>query len=143
MDMSGEIRVKTDRKYKNLYNDLKNYAFGDMHEIFFLCTCLAHKNNKRKPLEAGEDRFWSRTFTPEEYASFYAIMLESHDMDLNVLKEDKKVIEEMEALANAGMEILIEEFLEDYLVGDNKLEKGISRELPKTILHYIFENAEA
>ena len=66
MNMSGDIRVKTDRKYRNLYNDLKNFAVGDMHELFFLCSCLGFRAKKKKSLGSnGEDRFWSRTITPE------------------------------------------------------------------------------
>ena len=74
MNMSGDIRVKTDRKYRNLYNELKNFAFGDMHELFFLCSCLGFRTKKKKNLGGnGEDRFYSRTITPEEYACYYAI----------------------------------------------------------------------
>ena len=40
MSFSEDIRVKTEQKYKTLYNELKNFAVGDMHELFFLCACL-------------------------------------------------------------------------------------------------------
>ena len=112
MSMSGEIRVRTESKYKNLYNDMRNFALGDMHEFFFLCACLGYKAGKPKELGSGaEDRFWSKTFTPDEYACFYAMILEKKDMELSSIADDKVVIAEMEKYANAGMEILIDDFL--------------------------------
>ena len=115
MNMSGDIRVKTDRKYRNLYNDLKNFAVGDMHELFFLCSCLGFRAKKKKSLGSnGEDRFWSRTITPEEYACYYAMMLEESNMDLSAIKDDTKIISEMEKYANAGMGSLLDNFLSEY-----------------------------
>lgn len=141
MNMSGEIRVKTDKKYKNLYNDLKNFAVGDMHELFFLCACLGFREDKKMPLDSnGEDRFWSKTITPDEYACYYAMVLEKNGMDLSTIKDDKLVIAEIEKYANAGMESLISECLSDYLVKkDLKLDPTTSRELPKVLLFYINE----
>ncbi len=146
MNMTGDIRVKTDQLHKNLYNELKNFAVGDMHELFFLCTCLGYKAKKKKPLgNKGEDRFWSRTITPEEYACFYAIMLEENEMNLSAIKDDKIVITEMEKHANAGMEILIEEFLSDYLIKSGtelKLDSTYSKELPKGLLIFIYDHLQ-
>ena len=140
MNMSGEIRVKTDKKYKNLYNDLKNLAFGDMHELFFLCVCLGYTANKPKTLGSnGEERFWSRTITPEEYACYYAMVLEKNNIDLSTIKDDKSVIAEMERYANAGMEILLEEFLDEYCSADYKIDSTHSKELPRALLHFIYE----
>jgi len=146
MNMSGDIRVKTSNQYKHLYNELKNFAVGDMHELFFLCVCLAYRANKKKVLGTnGEDRFWSKTITPEEYACFYAIMLEENEMDLEAIKDDKIVLAEIEKYANAGMEILLEEFLSDYLIKNKtelKLNTADSKELPKALLHFIYEQLQ-
>lgn len=147
MNMSGDIRVKTSNKYKHLYNELKNFAVGDMHELFFLCVCLGYRAQKsRKNLGAdGEDRFWSKTITPEEYACFYAIMLEDRGMNLEAIKDDKIVIAEMEKYANAGMEILIDGFLSEYLIQNRtelKLNTTDSQEIPKALLYYIYEQLQ-
>lgn len=140
MNMSGDIRVKTDKKYRNLYNDLKNLAFGDMHELFFLCACLGYRAKQMKSLGPnGEERFWSRTITPEEYACYYAMVLEKNNMDLSITKDDKLVIVEMEKYANSGMEILLEELLNEYCNADYKLDSVYSKELPKALLHFIRE----
>jgi len=140
MNMSGDIRVKTDSKYRYLYNDLKNFAFGDMHELFFLCSCLGFRAKKKKNLGSnGEDRFYSRTITPEEYACYYAMMLEENDMDLSAIKDDTTIISEMEKYANAGMGILLDDFLSEYCSSGLKLDSSISKELPKTLLHFIYE----
>jgi hypothetical protein len=147
MNMSGDIRVKTSNQYKHLYNELKNFAVGDMHELFFLCVCLAYRANKKKKALGtnGEDRFWSKTITPEEYACFYAIMLEENETNLEAIKDDKVVLAEIEKYANAGMEILLEEFLSDYLMKNKtelKLNPADSKELPKALLHFIYEQLQ-
>ena len=143
MKMTGDIRVRTDKKYRNLYNDLKNFVARDMHEIFFICACLGYTKGKKKPLgREGDDRFWSGTITPEEYASYYAMLIESKDMDFSVIADDKAVIAEMEKYANAGMEIVIDDLLDDYMIDktDNlRLDPSCSKELPKILLAYIYE----
>ena len=145
MKLSGEIRVRTDRNYRTLYNDFRNFVAKDMHEIFFLCSCLAYREGKRKPLgRDGDDRFWSSTITPEEYASFYAMMIESREMDFSSIADDKLVIAAMEEYANAGMEILMEEVLDDYTLdrGDDlRLDPSCPKELPKVMLAYIYDKA--
>jgi hypothetical protein len=34
MKLSGDIRVQTDKRYRGIYNDLRNFVAKDMHEIF-------------------------------------------------------------------------------------------------------------
>ena len=144
MNMSGEIRVKTNKKHKNLYNDMKNFAVGDMHELFFLCACLGFREKKKASLGAnGEERFWSKTITPDEYACFYAMVLEENNMELSAIKDDKSVIAEIEKYADAGMEILIDECLSDFLLKKElRLDPTTSRELPRTLLFYINEKLQ-
>lgn len=143
--MAGDIRVKTDVKYKTIYNDMKNFALGDMHELFFLCACLGYKHNLRKPLGPhGDDRFYSHTISPEEFACYYAMVLEKNDMDLSSIEDDKVVISEIEEYANGGMEYLIRELLSDYMTSEGilKLEKsGYAKELPKILLGFIHEQS--
>jgi hypothetical protein len=143
MKMDDNIRVRTDRKYQTLYNDLKNFAFGDMHEIFFLCVSLGYKAKKQKSLGKDRDeRFWSRTITPDEWACYYAIMIEANNMDFSSIQDDKQVIACMEEYANAGMEILLDEFLSGYIVNGSEgptLVSSGSQELPKIVLSYIYE----
>lgn len=145
MNMAGDIRVRTDRRHRTLYNDLRNFVAKDMHEIFFLCACLGFRVGKRKPLgRDGDDRFWSSTITPEEYASFYAMVIESSDMNFSAIADDKSVIAAMEEYANAGMQILLEDVLADYTLdrGDDlRLDGSCSKELPKVLLAYVYEKA--
>jgi hypothetical protein len=111
-----------------------------MHELFFLSSCLGFRAKKKKNLGGnGEDRFWSRTITPEEYACYYAMMLEESDMDLSVIKDDRLIISEIEKYANAGIELLLDDFLSEYCSSGLKLDPSISKELPKALLHFIYE----
>jgi hypothetical protein len=145
MNMAGDIRVRTDRRYKTLYNDFRNFVVKDMHEMFFLCACLGYNEGKQKPLgRDGDDRFWSSTITPEEYASFYAMVIESKDMDFSTIADDKSVVAAMEEYANAGVQILLEDLLEDYTMTrgeDVRLDPSCSKELSKVLLAYVNEKA--
>lgn len=145
MNMSGDIRVRTDRHYKSLYNELRNLAVGDMHELFFMCACLGYLSGERKQLgRDGEDRFWSSTFSSDEYASFYAMMIQRSDMDFNAISDDKAVIRTMEEYANSGMEILLRDAMSDFVLssnGDITLDPSLKKELPKALLAFLHERA--
>lgn len=142
MNMSGDIRVKTDQRYRTLYNDLKNFIGKDMHQLFFLCACIGYREGKPKPLgKAGDDRFYSKTITPEEYACFCAMMIEENSMDFSVIQDDKAVIARMEEYANGGMEILLDDFLSDHLIGQRNEPHVLAQEteIPRMFLNFIHE----
>lgn len=145
MKMDGQIRVETDGRYSKLYNDLKNVVVGDFHELFFVCACLGYKHKKSKPLgKTHEARFWSNTVNPREWACYYAMLLEENDMNFTAIQDDKAVIARIEEYANAGMEILLDQFLSDYIVKskeESQMDPGASKELPKTFLHFVFDQA--
>ena len=143
MKMDGEIRVKTDKAHGFLYNELKNCVVGEFHELFFICACLGFKNKKAKALGTEKDpRFWSSTIKPREWACYYAMILEENEMDFQSVQDDKQVISRIEEYANGGLNLLIEDFLKDYLMHnstDIQIDQSVSRELPKTFLHYIYD----
>ena len=69
------------------------------------------------------------------------MILKENNMDLTAIEDDKLVIAEIEKYANAGMDILIEEFLSDYLIKsgtDYKLDSTYSKELPKDLLNFVY-----
>lgn len=143
MSMDRTIRVKTDRKYKTLYRQMANLVVGESHELFFVCACLGFQQLRREPLgKRGDDRFWSGTITPEEWACFYAMHLSKHKMDFQMLQDDEKVMAAIEEYANGGMAILIKELLCDYATAtdeDVSLDVVRCTELPKVFLNYVFE----
>lgn len=144
MKMDSNIRVRTDRRHRTLYNQIRSHALGDNHELFFLCVCLARKHKAPKSLgRSGDDRFWSGTIEPEEWCCYYAIVLEETDMDFEHVADDKSVIGRIEEYANGGMEILINDCLKDYLSAsyddELSLDMNAAHELPKTLLGYFFE----
>lgn len=142
MNMAGDIRVRTDLHHKGLYNDFRNFVAKDMHEIFFLCACLGFRAGTRKPLgRDGDDRFWSSTITPEEYANYYAMVIDTNDMNFAAITDDKKVVAIMEEYANAGMDILMTDVLSDYTMvkgEDLRIDPSCSGELPKVLLAYVY-----
>lgn len=149
MNMDGQIRVFTDAKYKELYNNMKSRGVvEDFHELFFVCACIGYRKKKRVPLDKREERFWSRTITPKEWACYYAMLLELNGNNFNVITDDKQVIATIQEFANGGMEVLIQDFLGNYLLpgqrdGDPQLDPQCTDELPKHFVHHIFEEAES
>jgi len=149
MKMDGKIRVSTDAKYKELYNNMKSKGVVvDSHDLFFCCACLGYRDKKTVTLKKSEDRFWSSTIKPTEWACYYAMILEQNDFDYAKVSDDKAVMEKIEEYANAGMEILIAEFLDSYLLASSKstypqLDNTHCKELPKHFLHFIFEQSES
>ena len=144
MKMDTSIRVRTDRKYRTLYNQLRSHALGDSHELFFLCACLASKRQRSKPLgRNGDDRFWSATIEPEEWCCYYAMVLEESLMDFAQIADDKTVMARIEEYANGGMDILIEECLKDYVAAPSGeelvIDMNAAKELPKALLSYFYE----
>jgi len=147
MKMDGNIRVATDARYKELYNNMKNNgAVDDFHELFFLCACIGYRKGVQASIKKRDDRFWSRTITPPEWACYYAMVLEQNDFDYEKVSEDKEILAIIEGYANAGMEFLIENFLGDYLISSSKnadpqLDPTCCKELPKQFVHFIFEQS--
>lgn len=148
MKMDGQIRVKTDGRYGRLYNDLKNTAVGEFHELFFVCACIGYKERRCKPIDKSRgdrERFWSNTILPREWACYYAMVLADNEMDFGSIQDDKLVLGAVEEYANAGMEILIEQFLGDYLISadpEPQLDPAASRELSKHLLHHVYERID-
>lgn len=145
MKMSVDIRVKTEKRYAGLYKDLKEYAMGDSHEVFFLCACLGFKRGKRTPLKNSEDRFWSKTISSNEYSSYYAMIVKENDFDFSSIANDKDVLSRIEQYANFGIEILLKDFLSDYLAKDSpepRIDRTVSKELGKSLLYQIYAKAK-
>ena len=147
MKMDAEIRVATDAKYKLIYSDLRSSRVVDeAHELFFICAVLGYRAGKRKPLgKQRDDRFWSKTIKPREWASFYAMQLVGTDMDIMSVRDDKDVIQSMEEYANAGMEILLDEFLRDYLTAassEPSVDSTRAGTLVKDLLHYLYDQVD-
>ena len=149
MKMDGKIRVATDARYKELYNNMKNNGtVEDFHELFFVCSCIGYRKGKPAPVKKRDDRFWSSTITPREWACYYAMILEQNNFDYAKVADDKDVLAAIECYANAGMDILIEELLGDYVLPSSKgtdpqLDPACCKELPKQFVHFIFEQSES
>lgn len=145
MKMDGEIRIRTDVKHRCIYKDLKDLqVIGQYHELFFLCVCIAYKYGKKKPLGGrGEDRFRSADLSSDEWAVYYAMMVEMNDMKWS-LPDEKEMFRQIEEYANAGMDMLIELFLGDYLTsehGEQRVLTSEGEELPRHFLAFLFEDA--
>jgi hypothetical protein len=108
-------------------------------------VCIGYKVNKKLKLVSPEDKFWSRTFNPDEYSTFYAIMLKDNELDFSSIHNDKDVIKNMEEYANGGMDYLINDIIPEYVIdnsGGVAIDKSIAKELVKDLLYYLYEQSE-
>lgn len=143
MKYSNDLRIHSDKNHKDFYNDLKAIAFGDFHEIFFVCASLGYKKQRRISLgKNSDDRFWSSTITPEEYSVYYSMVLNSNAMNLESVADDRNVMDEIEEYANAGVQILITECLEDFMLDNNRIDRIRAQDIPQEIMSYLLSVAE-
>jgi hypothetical protein len=145
MKKDERLRIRTSKNHKNLYNDLKGLLVQEFHELFFLYACVGYRNNCPVPLgKLGEERFWSDTITPEEWAAYRSMILASNDMNFNTIQDDKSVIAKIEEYAHGGMLHLIENELNGFFIekdGEYAMDKMAAKEIPRRVMQYIFETA--
>lgn len=145
MKMDGDIRVRTSRDHQQLYNDLKGLLVREFHELFFLTACLGFRNGRHTTLgKSAEERFWSRTITPDEWSTYYALVLTQSGMDFSAVKDDKAVIAAIEEYAHGGMLYFIENTLHGYLIDKDGVlfvDKSVSPDLPRRVMSELFDNA--
>lgn len=147
MNMDLDIRVRVDKKLSKLYNDLKGRVIEDSHELFFFFACIGFRNKCKQPLEKKEDKFWSKTIEPREWACYYSMILETHDFDIDSISDDNKVIREIEEYANGGFYIAYKDFLGYFITKANGEYRLITNldgaELMFDFINYIYEKVSS
>ena len=145
MKMDGNIRVRTAKSHVSFYNKMGKVLANENHELFFIAASVAYKRGKRKPIEKSNDKFWSKTIKPNEWCAYYSMVLKDADMDFSKIRDDTAVIRHVEEYANAGIEILANEWLEEFVL-ENDGELTVDRvglpELPKMLFCSILEEVE-
>jgi len=143
MNMDLDIRVRVDRKLSKLYNDLKGKVIEDFHELFFFFACIGFCNKCKQPLGKKEDKFWSKTIKPCEWACYYSMILETHDFDIDSISDTDEVIREIEEYANGGFNIAYKDFLSDFITkanGEYRLSTSLDdAELMFDFINFIYE----
>lgn len=110
------MRVHIDKINVRVYDDLKAITGEDFHVLFFLCICLAvSRNTTPKPIARKTDKFWSSTMSAMEWSCIYTIILAQNGMHLKSVEIDEDVILQIEAIANAGVDIITNDLLKEYI----------------------------
>ena len=142
MNMDGSIRVRTAKNLERFYNDMSDCVVMKFHELFYIAAFIAYRRGKSEKINLSRDAFWSKTISPDEWAAYYSLVLEKNGMDFKSIRDDKAVIRTVEEYANAGVGIIIEEILSDYVNekdGELSLDRSCLKELPKVFMAYVFE----
>jgi hypothetical protein len=73
---------------------------------------VGYRNSCPTPLgKLADERFWSSTITPEEWCTYYAIILAENHIDFSQIEEDKSVVAKIEEYAHGGILYLIDNVL--------------------------------
>lgn len=103
------IRVRTSKRHKQLYNDLKKQNIGDAHTVFFISACIGYSMGQKIPLgKEAEDRFYEYTIIPREWAVYQSIFLSENDLVLHSIQEDERILRLIEEYANGGIHYIVE-----------------------------------
>lgn len=143
MKMDSDIRVRIDKQYDQVYNTITKGLEIESHVLFFICFCIAvAKKISPIPIATRNDKFWSRTFSSQEWTSMYSVILEMNSINLKSIESDEKVIRQIESFANAGMQELLSLLPEGCIRNNNNIlsvaidDKG---EIIKTLLYTILD----
>ena len=144
MKMNGDIRVRISKDHDQVYNSLTKGIGIESHVLFFMGFCIAiAKKLDPIPITARIDKFWSRTFTPQEWTSMYSVILDMNNVNLKSIENDEEVIRRIEMYANAGIYDFLSTIPEDYIRRNNGVislaidDKG---EAIKDILYILLDN---
>jgi len=143
-----DLRVAVDRRHFNFYNDMQQAgAITEFHVLFFAAACVGFRKERRKPPTQRQDKFWSRTFTAEEWACLYCMALAHFDGQFNRIQDDKVVIELMEEFATGGLDYMVESMLSEYLLSNSssepRLDTSAIAELPRALVYELWDMSEA
>ena len=142
-----DLRVKVDAKHFELYNDLTSAGIGsDFHTVFFVCLCVGYSKKIKSGSSPTKDKFWSRTFSPEEWACMYSLALTEWGMNYESIQDDKAVMGLMEEYASGGLEYLVKNTLKEHLIKDRsvpRLDETHTRDLPRDLLFDLWESSDS
>lgn len=144
------LRVSVNKKYKKIYqgltqnSNLRKSIFERHAKVFTFCAALGFKNDQRRALNSGEieNLFLSETLEEHDLTVIYSIAINTNpENNYNIISDKNEMLSIAEEYANAGMEILIDEVLSDY-VQENEddvlyLNYNDSSFLEKEILSFI------
>ncbi len=139
------IRVKVNKKYHPVYRALtqevatRHRVFEQHGDLFTLCAVLGARVG-----QSSEDRreflFWSWTLNKYQQTALTALAV-AESKDYDILAKPETIIQVAESYADAGMELLFSEVLNDYRRPDENggytLEFGNADELEKAILGFV------
>lgn len=116
MKMNGDIRVRISKEHDQVYNTLTKGVGIESHVLFFMGFCIAiSKKLDPTPIKTRVDKFWSRTFDPQEWTSMYSVILDKNSVNLKAIENDEEVIRQVEMYANAGISDFLDNIPQEYI----------------------------
>lgn len=116
MKMNGDIRVRISKEHELVYNTVTKGIGVDSHVLFFMGFCIAiAKKLEPISIKSRVDRFWSKTFEPQEWTSMYSVILDKNEVNLKAIENDEDVIREVEMYANAGICDFLNNIPQEYI----------------------------
>ena len=107
------------KKWKGVYDALckgETAIFDQMTNLFTLCVTIGHLMEKTKPLENKEGIFrWSNMHSETDVPILTAVAWDFRQRNMDILSSNKQIMEIGCEFAEAGMQYLHDNLLEDYL----------------------------
>ncbi|GBD61698.1 hypothetical protein [Tetragenococcus halophilus] len=135
----GKRLIKVDEKYEDIYTTLTEKTGLAIHEIFYLCTLLGFKSQQKSEEFIGGRKEFRVSYLEETQRSvLYAIANETIKLsELTTSDAINSVIKEYQRYSNGGMEILIENVLNNHYK-DGRLQENYTK-YDIDILKYIYD----
>jgi hypothetical protein len=141
-----DLRVRVERRHSNLYSDMTQHAIvTEYHVLFFTAACIGFKLGRRVPLVQRQEKFWSRTFAPEERTCMSTMALTLWEGKFDRIQDDKAVVEMMEEYATGGLDYLVETVIPDFLLrdaGEPRLDQTAVEELPRVLVYELWQMSD-
>lgn len=107
------------KKWKGVYDTLckgETAIFDQMTNLFTLCVTIGHLLDKSKPAENKDGIFrWTNLHSETDVPVLTAVAWDFRERNMVVLSRNKEIMEICCDFAEAGMQYLHENLLEDYM----------------------------
>ncbi len=113
------LRVYIDKDKHELYeklvkrgaDNLDNYPFQTMKDLFMVAACLGARNNIFEEIKSSKDIFNSDVFDEKTDVPILASLAFQKEKSLSVLNDEKKILEIAQGYANGGIHLVKEQIV--------------------------------
>jgi hypothetical protein len=141
MDEIGQLRIYVAEKHFPVYHELGKTLFTQNSEFFVLCAFVGSRMNQQEDVLKKQELCRALTLTEHDWVSLRSLYF-NKNANLGTYKQ---ITQEAERFAFAGLEYLLTNELEEFVVIDDVGKftlNGNLEELQLRILEYLIQQME-